>query len=156
MIARGSSLFGHAGSSGKGGNFVETVLAKAGAGEALAIVDDVTMSPTGARDMAERIVLLLEREAPPGTYHLANAGGCSWFEFAAAILDLAGLPADLGRRSSRGDVVQRPRCSVLLDTKSTSLGLPPARPWREALAWYLANRPAAARTGASAPVRPAP
>jgi dTDP-4-dehydrorhamnose reductase len=140
LVARGSGLFGHAGSAGKGGNFVETVLARAAAGEPLSVVDDQVTSPTAARDMAGRLILLLERDAPAGVYHLANAGRCSWFEFARAILDLAGLSAELAPRSSQGDPVRRPRCSVLLDTKSSLLDLPPARSWREALDWYLAHR----------------
>jgi dTDP-4-dehydrorhamnose reductase len=150
LVVRGSGLFGHAGSSGKGGNFVETILAKASAGERLTIVDDVVMSPTSARDMAERLLLLLERAATPGVYHAANAGRCSWFEFARAIVDLAGLSADLAPRSSQGDPVKRPACSVLEDTKSGPMGIPPARSWREALAWYLANRPEPARVGEAA------
>jgi dTDP-4-dehydrorhamnose reductase len=141
LVVRGSGLFGHAGSSGKGGNFVETVLAKAAAGEPISVVDDQVTSPTAARDMAERVLLLLERGAPPGAYHAADAGRCSWFEFAAAILDLGGVSADLTRRSSAGDAVRRPRCSVLLDTRSSQLGLPPARSWRDALGWYVAHRP---------------
>jgi dTDP-4-dehydrorhamnose reductase len=140
LVARVSGLFGHAGSSGKGGNFVETVLARAAAGEPLSVVDDQVTSPTAARDMAERVLLLLERDAPAGVYHLANAGRCSWFEFARAILDLAGVSAELAPRSSAGDPVKRPRCSVLLDTKASVVGLPPSRPWREALEWYVAHR----------------
>jgi len=140
LVVRGSGLFGHAGSSGKGGNFVETILAKATAGEPLFVVDDQVTSPTAARDMAGRILLLLERGAPPGTYHAANTGSCSWFEFARAILEVSAVSADLTPRSSDGDPVKRPRCSVLLDTKSPTLGLPPARPWREALEWYVGHR----------------
>ena len=146
LVVRGSGLFGHAGSSGKGGNFVETIMDRASAGEPLSVVDDVVMSPTAARDMAERIVLLLEGQAPAGVYHAANAGRCSWYEFARAILDAAGLPAEVTPRSSAEDAVRRPRCSALLDTKSAALGLPPARPWEEALAWYLERRPEPART----------
>jgi dTDP-4-dehydrorhamnose reductase len=103
------------------------------------------MSPTAARDMAERLLLLVERNPPPGVYHAANAGRCSWFEFARAIVDVAGVAADVVPRSSQSDPVKRPACSVLVDTKSGQLGLPAARPWRDALAWYLANRPEPAR-----------
>jgi dTDP-4-dehydrorhamnose reductase len=142
LVVRASGLFGHAGSSGKGGNFVETILAKAAAGEPLAVVDDQVTAPTAAYDVAERLLLLLEREAPPGTYHAASTGRCSWFEFARAILDLAGSRADLTARSSEGDPVRRPRWSVLVDTQSSRLGLAPMRPWRDALAWYLSRRPA--------------
>jgi dTDP-4-dehydrorhamnose reductase len=148
LVVRGSGLFGHAGSSGKGGNFVETMLTKASAGEAISVVDDQTFAPTATHDMAERILLLLERGVSPGVYHAANAGSCSWYAFAQAIFEIAGIEADLSPRSAGEQAVRRPRSSILLDTKSAALGLPPARPWREALAWYLAQR--AARRGALA------
>jgi len=142
LVVRGSGLFGHAGSSGKGGNFVETLLAKAVAGEAVSVVDDQFFSPTSTRDMAERIFLLLERDAPPGIYHLANAGSCSWFLFARAIYQLSGIEADLSPRPAGEQPVRRPRSSVLLDTKTGALGLPTNRRWEEALRWYLESRPA--------------
>lgn len=33
------------------------------------------------------------------------------------------------------------RRSILLDTRSAELGLPPSRSWEEALEWYLGARP---------------
>lgn len=140
IVARGSGLFGHAGSSGKGGNFVETMLAGAASGRPMSVVDDLVFSPTSTWDMAGRMLDLLERGAPPGTYHLANAGSCSWFEFAAAIFELAGVDADLSPTSSPRDGVRRPRCSVLIDGRTVKVGLPPNRSWRDALAWYLKGR----------------
>lgn len=155
LVVRGSGLFGHAGSSGKGGNFVETMLEKALAGHAISVVDDQVFAPTSTRDMAERIVLLLEREVPPGTYHAANAGSCSWYRFARSIFDLAGVEAELTPRSAGTQAVRRPRYSVLLDTRSVPLGLPAPRSWERALAWYLAERPAARpAVGAGAEARP--
>ncbi len=155
LVVRASGLFGHVGSSGKGGNFVETILSKARAGEPISVVDDLVFAPTATRDMAERILLLLEGGVPPGAYHLANAGACSWFGFARAIVEMSGLRAEVSRRSSAQDVVRRPRVSTLLDTKATPLGLPPARPWEEALAWYLSESPPhrEATTEAERPVR---
>jgi dTDP-4-dehydrorhamnose reductase len=96
--------------------------------------------------MAERILLLLERPVPPGIYHAANAGSCSWYELARETFELAGVQADLSPRPSGRQPVRRPSYSVLLDTKSQRLGLPPMRPWREALASYLEERQA--RVGA--------
>src|SRR5262245_4267719 len=129
LVVRGSALFGHAGSPGKGGNFVETILTRAAAGQPLSVVDDVVIAPTAGRAMAERIVALLEHDAPPGTYHAANGGRCSWYEFAREIVEAGGLSAEVTPRSSDGDPVRRPSCSVLLDTKSAGVGLTPARPW---------------------------
>jgi dTDP-4-dehydrorhamnose reductase len=143
LVVRGAGLFGHAGSSGKGGNFVETMLAKASAGEPISVVDDQVVSPTATRDLAERILLLLEHRALPGFYHAANAGSCSWYDFAAAIFRLAGLSPALEPRSTTSADVPRPRRSVLLDTKTAALGLPPMRSWEHALGWYLEQRAAA-------------
>jgi dTDP-4-dehydrorhamnose reductase len=109
------------------------------------VVNDLVFSPTSTRDMAERLVLLLEAGAPAGTYHLANAGATSWFGFARAIFELSGLSPSVLPRATEPGGVPRPACSVLLDTASEGLGLPPARRWEEALADYLAAR-AAART----------
>jgi dTDP-4-dehydrorhamnose reductase len=141
IVVRGSGLFGHAGSSGKGGNFVETMLAKAAAGDAISVVDDQFFAPTATHDMAERILLLLERRVPPGVYHVANGGSCSWYGFARAIFETAGIAADLSPRPAGEQAVRRPRSSILLDTRSQGLGIAPARPWQEALAWYLARHP---------------
>ena len=140
MVVRLSGLFGHAGSSGKGGNFVESVLARASAGESLSVVDDQRLSPTAAADAAARLLELLDCAAPAGMYHLANRGSCSWFELAGAVLELSGLQAQLSPRSTGPDEVRRPRCSVLADTRTGPLGLAPTRPWRRALAWYLEAR----------------
>jgi len=140
LIVRGSGLFGHAGSSGKGGNFVETMLAKAEAGEAISVVDDQIFAPSCTRDMAARILLLLERRVPPGIYHVANTGSCSWYTFARTIFELAGIDANLSPRPAGEQAVRRPRSSILLDTKSGRLGLPACRPWPEALGWYLETR----------------
>jgi len=141
LVVRVSGLFGHAGSSGKAGNFVETVLAKAAAGETLSVVDDQRFAPTAAAEAAERLLDLLDRRAPSGAYHLANRGSCSWFELAEAVLELSGLRAELTPRRTGDREVPRPRTSILADTRTGRLGLAPARPWQEAVARYLRSRP---------------
>lgn len=141
LIIRGSGLFGHAGSAGKGGNFVDNMIARARTGQALSVVDDQIFAPTSTRDMAERILLLLERRVPPGTYHAANSGSCSWYSLARRAFEIAGVEANLSPRPTGESPVRRPRLSTLLDTKWMKLGLPPQRSWEEALRWYLENRP---------------
>jgi len=145
LVVRTSGLFGHAGSAGKGGNFVELMLSKAAAGEPVSVVDDQVFSPTSTRDLAERIVLLLEQEVPPGIYHVTNSGSSSWYGLARRAFELEGLDADLSPRPSDHSLVRRPACSVLLDTRRGELGLPAMRAWHEALAWYLAQRPSVMR-----------
>jgi dTDP-4-dehydrorhamnose reductase len=137
-VARISSVFGVAGSSGKGGNFVESILAKARAGDTLTVVDDIVMAPTSAADAASLLVALIARRAPSGVYHLANAGACSWNEFANAVLELAGSTfraAPVHTRLAPG-AARRPAYSVLASERLGALGLH-ARPWRDALEEYL-------------------
>jgi dTDP-4-dehydrorhamnose reductase len=153
LVVRGSGLFGHAGSSGKGGNFVDNMIKRARAGEPLTVVDDQVFAPTSTRDMAERILQFVEREAPPGNYHAANGGSCSWYALARRAVELSGLDTRVTPSRTGDAPVRRPRTSVLLDTKSGPLGLPPSRSWEDALAWYLANRPEPATPGSRAPRR---
>jgi len=140
-VLRIASVFGPAGSSGKGGNFVETMIAKARAGERPAVRDDLIMSPTSAADAAGLLVELLRRRAPPGAYHLSNAGQCSWREFADVIFELSGSPlrAEPARNADTPDRARRPRFSALASERLGELGLA-ARPWREALAEHLTLR----------------
>jgi dTDP-4-dehydrorhamnose reductase len=140
-ILRIASVFGTAGSSGKGGNFVETMLAKARRGERIEVVDDVVMSPTYAADAADLTVALIMRRAPAGIYHLANSGECSWREFADGIFAAAGLatralPLATVPGASR---IRRPEYSALASEKLNRFGLA-ARPWQEALREYLVQK----------------
>ena len=81
---------------------------------------------------------------------MTNAGRCSWYELAREALRLAGVRADLKPvKTDPNAEVRRPPFSAMLDTKQTALGFPPLRHWRDALAWYLAER-APGRRGASA------
>ena len=133
-IVRTAWLFGV---SGK--NFVKTIVEKAGAGGPLRVVDDQVGSPTYARDLAEAIAQLVSRGLT-GTYHLTNAGSCSWYAFTRAIVEEAGMAhvavtpmttAELGRPAPR------PAISVLANHAWVAAGLCPLRPWREALSAML-------------------
>jgi dTDP-4-dehydrorhamnose reductase len=140
-VFRIASVFGTAGSSGKGGNFIETMLAKARKAERIEVVDDIVMTPTSAADAAALSVALLERSAPPGVYHLTNSGACSWRAFADGIFEAAGLETraiavESARVPSRA---QRPAYSALASEKLQAFGLA-ARPWQAALHDYLKNK----------------
>lgn len=140
LVIRSSGLYGVAGSRGKGGNFVETMLRLAHEQKPIRVVDDQVLSPTYTADLAEAVVRLLAADPPGGVYHLTNGGACSWFEFARRIFDLCDLRPDLAATSSAafGARARRPSNSVLVSTRLETLGLAPLRPWPEALAAYLA------------------
>ncbi|NJE27149.1 NAD-dependent epimerase/dehydratase family protein, partial [Thermococcus sp. MV5] len=89
-IIRVASLYGKAGASGKGGNFVNWVIEKAKRGEELRIVDDQFMSPTYTMDVARTLKKFLKIQPEWGVYHMVNEGYCSWYEFTKAIFEILG------------------------------------------------------------------
>lgn len=137
-IVRSSSLFGVAGSSGKGGNFVESILKQGHAGGEIKVVDDITMSPTYTKDLAASIVALLQKKPPFGVYHIANSGSCTWWQFASDIIRLAGLNAEVKKTSSSDypTKARRPPMSALSSAKLAKHGIR-MRDYREALSDYL-------------------
>ena len=141
FVVRSSSLFGVAGASGKGGNFVETMIRKAKAGEPLRVVDDQVSSPTFTADLAAKLQELAGT-ARYGLYHVTNGGQTSWHGFAAKIFELMNLEPSLTPFSSveLGAPAQRPAFSVLENRALAQAGLEKLRPWEEALAAYLAAK----------------
>ena len=138
VILRVASLFGVAGASGKGGNFVETMIRAGRKRGALRVVDDQTMSPTATADVARVVVRMLTDACAPGLYHVVNAGSATWFEFACEIIRRAGVDATVTpcAASEYPARAARPRYSVLDNSRvSAAFGAMP--PWQEALRRYL-------------------
>jgi dTDP-4-dehydrorhamnose reductase len=137
-VVRSSGLYGVAGSSGKGGNFVETMLRLAREGRSLRVVDDQVLAPTYTADLARGLRELVAT-GHYGTYHITNAGSCSWYQFAALIFALAGIAADLQPATSAayGAPARRPAYSVLDNAAAHAAGVTPLRSWEAALADYL-------------------
>jgi dTDP-4-dehydrorhamnose reductase len=140
VIVRSSGLYGVAGSAGKGGNFVETMLRMARDGKAIRVVNDQVLTPTYTVDLAEAIARLLAADPPGGVYHLTSGGACSWYEFARQIFAICGLTPNLAPTTSAafGAPARRPSPNgVLANARAAALGLAPLRPWPEALEAYL-------------------
>ena len=143
-IVRTSWLYG-------GGNDFPAKVLQAASGELPMVTDEVS-SPTWAHDLAQAIARLIERNPPAGTYHLANDGGCSRFDWAERVLALAGRedvvlrPITLAEYAERDrklgrKPVPKPPFSALANTAAAALGVV-LRPWPEALAEYFATTPA--------------
>jgi dTDP-4-dehydrorhamnose reductase len=141
LIVRISSVFGKAGARGKGGNFVETVLAKARSGEPVHVVNDIWMSPTYTLDAAYALEKLI-RSGVTGVFHAPNTGRCSWFEFAAAAFQLVGVSAHIEPVSSASYLTKarRPRDSSLGSVSLEKALGHSMRPWQEALNAYLIEK----------------
>ena len=134
FIVRTSWLFGL-----HGENFVKTILRSANQKGELTIVDNQTGSPTYARDLAGKMVELVNTDKY-GTYHISNSGQTTWYSFAHDILDAAGLDgvevsATTSERLNRP--AKRPSYSVLANGALMSSGLAPLRNYRNALSDLL-------------------
>jgi len=140
-IVRSSGLYGVAGASGKGGNFIELMLRLAREGRDIKVVDDQTLSPTYTADLADKIVELAHTDSC-GLYHVTSAGQCTWYEFACKIFELEGLSPNVTPTTTAafGAVATRPTYSVLENAALNALGIDNLRLWEKALRDYLEAR----------------
>lgn len=139
IVARVASLFGVAGASGKGGNFVETMIRFGKERGRLTVVDDQVMSPTASWDAGEAILDLIAAEAPAGVYHVVNSGVASWCGFASEIIARAAVAAEVVSipTSQFPTPARRPPYSALSNAKlQAALGRPMPH-WTDALDRYL-------------------
>ena len=123
-IVRSAWLFGPTGH-----NFVRTMLRLGAERDEVAVVDDQRGSPTFVGHLASATRQLLD--FPPGIWHVAAAGDCTWAEFATAIFEEAGLDCRVRRISTAelGRPAPRPGYSVLRSEK----GAPTLPHWRDGL-----------------------
>ena len=123
-----------------GRNFLSRVISRVKAGEPLTAIDDAWGTPTYVGDLAARLRELARLDLP-GTYHATGDGqGASYFEFAQAALNGAGLnPALVGAVSteSLSRAAPRPRNSRLRCVLSARLGLEPLPAWETRIAEFV-------------------
>jgi dTDP-4-dehydrorhamnose reductase len=112
------------------------------------VVDDQRGQPTWTRDLAGKIVELLDSDVPGGTYHGTNSGSATWFEFAREIFRLAGFDPERVRPTDSTGYSRpapRPAYSVLGHDGWAAAGLAPMRPWTDALRTAFATGAVGAR-----------
>jgi dTDP-4-dehydrorhamnose reductase len=134
FIVRTSWLFGT-----HGKNFVDTMLAVARDRDELRVVDDQVGRPTYTAHLADALVELARGEAY-GIHHVAGGGEpCSWFEFARAIFQEAGVDVRVAPCTTEEfpRPAPRPAYSVLDSERPDPVSLPD---WRTGLSAYLAGR----------------
>lgn len=136
FIVRTSWVYGKYGQ-----NFVQTMLQLAQSKKELQVVSDQIGSPTYTYDLAKFIIDLVQSEKY-GIYHASNTGTCSWYEFAKAIFEEAGVGPITVHPCSTEQFPRpapRPAYSVLGQQALIKAGFKPLRPWKEALRDYLSN-----------------
>jgi dTDP-4-dehydrorhamnose reductase len=134
LILRTAWLFGR-----NGRNFIRTILAAARSGKELRVVDDQRGSPTYTRDLADCTVRMIQT-GRRGLYHVTNSGACTWHELAVRALDWASIRQTSILPVSTADYplpAPRPANSVLANARLLREGLPPMRPWPEAVQEYI-------------------
>lgn len=139
LVFRVSSVFGVAGSSGKGGNFVEAILGKVSAGQTAEVIDDSLMSPTYTRS-ASSILVDLVNLGVSGVQHGSSVGQCSWFDlasFAAAKVGKSDLVVPI--QSPANQFPLRPVNSSLDTTDLLEFGVSNLD-WQESLTKYLQEK----------------
>jgi dTDP-4-dehydrorhamnose reductase len=131
-IVRSSWLFGTGGPC-----FPATIMRLAAERPALSVVDDQVGCPTFTGHLAAALVELGTARVP-GIVHVAASGSCSWFQFARAIVDLAGLGCEVTPCATAEfpRPAARPAYSVLGTERG---GQAPVLPhWRDGLAQFMA------------------
>lgn len=140
IIARTSWLFGRSGKC-----FPKTVQRLAESKPEVPIVADQVGCPTFTEDLARKLVELAENPLP-GTYHICNAGECSWFDFAREIVQQSGLstpvvPITAAEYAARfNSPTKRPAYSPMRRLCLEMRGMDDLRDWKSALAEFLTPR----------------
>jgi dTDP-4-dehydrorhamnose reductase len=130
-IVRTAWLYGEHGPS-----FVRTMARLEAEREFIDVVDDQHGQPTWTRDLADRIVAMVDAAAPAGIYHACSSGQTSWHGLAAEVFGLLGADPMRVRTTTSAAFVRpapRPAYSVLDLSGWKRAGLTPMRDWREAL-----------------------
>jgi len=121
-------------------DFPSKILAAASQQPELTVVTDEVATPTLARDLAEAIAQIVERQVY-GVYHFTNSGECSRFEWAREILRLAGRTDVVIKPSTLAaydPYPPKPPYTMLRNEAGTRLGVT-LRAWQDALIEHLAS-----------------
>lgn len=137
FIVRTAWLYGYYGK-----NFVKTIMNAARKNGSLTVVDDQRGNPTNAADLAHHLIKLLNTEEY-GIYHATGSGECSWYDFAAEIVRVAGIEAKVTPCTSEEYAVinpkaaNRPKYSSLDHQMLRATVGDEFRPWKDALQYFV-------------------
>jgi dTDP-4-dehydrorhamnose reductase len=136
-ILRTAWLYGEAGPS-----FVRTMATLERSRDTVDVVDDQYGQPTWSRDLARRIVEVVDDAARPGTYHATSSGYTSWHGLAQNVFTQLGADPRRVLATTSANFVRpapRPAWSVLGHAGWARAGMTPLRPWQDALAEAMAT-----------------
>src|SRR5216117_4246625 len=143
LVVRVSWVFGPDRSS-----FIDGMIKRAQENETVDAITDKFSTPTYTHDVAKMLSQFFDSDVEGGILHFANAGKCSWQEYAqwaldcghdAGVLLKARTVGALKLNDMKNWVARRPAYSVLSTEKYTELTGTPPRAWREAVADYITH-----------------
>ena len=141
FIFRVASLFGIAGSSGKGGNFISTMLrlAQDTTRHKLSVINDQFTTPTHTLDIARCMAYFIQNNIDEyGVYNCVSNFHCSWYEFTQQILEYSNLDSNKVQPISYVEYnfkAKRPQNVILSTKKLHKYYTMPS--WQDALNEYL-------------------
>ena len=127
-------------------SFIDAMIKRAQQDETIDAVSDKFSTPTYTHDIAHMLPQFFDRGVAGGILHFANAGKCTWQEYAQWALDCcsdAGIPVKartvgaLKLNDMANWVARRPVYSVLSTAKYTELTGTAPRAWRESVNDYI-------------------
>ncbi|MBT3277858.1 MAG: dTDP-4-dehydrorhamnose reductase [Phycisphaerales bacterium] len=135
-VVRVQWTYGHGGA-----NFITKIIAAGQTRPSLTVIDDQIGAQTSTREVAEALLVLLEKQ-PAGVFHFAADGFASRFEVAQTIFahlgrDIEILPC---QSSAFETPAQRPLNSRFDCSKIQALLPAPILPWQEPLKQFLSER----------------
>ncbi|MGE6893902.1 dTDP-4-dehydrorhamnose reductase [Priestia flexa] len=135
FIVRTSWVYGK-----HGANFVKTMLKLGEEKKELSVVADQVGCPTYTLDLAATILELVQTEKY-GVYHVSNSGQCSWYEFAKAIFEEAGMNVQVNPCTTEEfpRPAARPAYSVFKHQSLEINNISIPRPWKSGLSHFLNN-----------------
>ncbi len=123
-------------------NFIETMLRVSESRSTLSLINDQVGRPTFTFDLAQALVTLVDVNVY-GVFHVTNSGQCSWFDFAREVFAVAGRNEVVVRpilSEQFRSHAERPKYSVLENTRFAGLGLRLLPDWRDSLREYFRRR----------------
>ena len=127
-------------------SFVDAMIKRAREEEHIQAIGDKFSTPSYTGDIAKMLPRFFDRDVPGGILHFANAGECSWQEYAQFALDCCrslGVPLKakavgaIKLSDMKNWVAQRPFYSVLSTAKYIALTGTTPRNWRDAVGEYV-------------------
>ena len=127
-------------------SFIDGAIKRAQENEQVDAIADKFSTPTYTRDIAKMLARFFELDLEDGILHFANAGECSWQEYAQWALDCcqrlgvsvrAKRVGALKLKEMTSWTARRPAYSVLSSAKYTGLTGASPRTWRDAVADYI-------------------